>query len=96
MTTNAFHPDALAQTWEHSERGRPALCIGDPVIVRFSGGTFALGTVIPCIGQNAQPGDRPQRGSGIRIKLGDGREWVTPPSALGGHVRRLPKGGAER
>jgi hypothetical protein len=95
MNTNAIHPDALPQTWDQSERGYPALCIGDPVIVRFSGGTFALGTVMPCIGQDAQPGDRPRRGAGVVIKLGDGREWVTPPRALEGHVRRLPKGGAK-
>lgn len=93
MSTPATQPEDLRRTWEQAERGYPALCIGDPVIVRFSGGTFALGTVIPSLGQEAQPGDRPRRGGGIVIKLGDVREWATRPSELGGHVRRLPKGG---
>lgn len=93
MSTTNTHPDALRQTWARAERGYPVLCIGDPVIVRFSGGTFALGAVIPSIGQSAQPGDRPQRGAGIVIKLGDGREWTTRPQTLEGHVRRVAKGG---
>lgn len=81
------------QTWKRAERGYPALCIGDPVIVRFSDGAFALGTVMPSIGQTAEPGDRPTRGAGVVVKLSNGREWVTPPGGLAGHVRRLPKGG---
>lgn len=69
---------ANVETWKAAHRVRYTTLIGDRVIVRFSDGTFILGTVVPAPGRADEAGSRPRHGEGVWINLDNGTEWVAP------------------